>query len=294
MAKLVKYDNTGVEESGGGTGVKVPIGLRVAEIVSVTPRDTKSDGSPANDLQVILNFGEEYDWGYMYIGLSDAAKWKMAEFTRALNMKDKGQFDPDKLKGKLLRVKVNNGEYDGEYSPNFGKLFAPQPGDEVGQASFSSNGASGPDAEDYGTTDDSANDHGTPPPSTDADICREDPEDPEIGSYDDWPDEDIAAEVEARDLTLPGGRGSARNKGIKALREDDAAADAGDGDDAGEDPDSGDDDYDTWDLDQLQKEWEDRQMGELPSIRGRNRDERLKTAIIEELRKDDVENPFEG
>lgn len=289
MAKLIEFDVSGVEES-GGTGVKVKPGLKVARIVSVTKRDTKSDGSPANDLQVVLDVGEEFDWLYTYIGLGPSSDWKLKEFTKAVGLGPKGKFDPDKLKDKIIRVKVNSGEFDGEYSPNAGKLFPPQPGDTVGNASFSSNdgAAAGPDEEPDGDSDAVSEIGGTFEPT------REDPNDPEVGSYDDWSDEDIAAEVEDRGLTLPGGRGTARNKGLKALRADDEAQDA-EPEPAAEAAEGGDgDDYDEWSTEDLVSEWNAREMGDVPVVRGRNAEARQRGTIIAALKEDDEENPFQG
>src|SRR5499427_5008169 len=269
MAKLIKYDISGVEEaSGGGTGVKVRPGVHVAKIERCAQRDEKRDGSPANDIEVALNFGEDFDWGFTYIGLSDAADWKLAEFIRAMGLKNKGQFDPDKMIGKYLRVKVNSGTYEGEYSPDMGRLMKIQPGDieawESGNGTaseFSSSAAAGPDLEEE---EESA-------AATDT-FYREgqpDPEDPNevVGSYDEWPDEDLEAEVNDRSLTLPGGRGSKKNKMIAALRADDEAYG---GEEAEAEATEGDDAYDDWTLDELKAEWAERELGDLPSIRGRN------------------------
>jgi len=56
----------------------------------------------------------------------------------------------------------------------------------------------------------------------------------------------------------------------------------------------GEDDYDEWDLDQLKAEWAERELGDLPVIRGRNSEARLQAKLIEELRDDDKANPFEA
>lgn len=296
MAKLIKYDVSGVEESsGGGTGVKVRPGVHIAKIERCAQRDEKRDGSPANDIEVALNFGEDFDWGFTYIGLSDAADWKLAEFIRAMGLKNKGQFDPDKMIGKYLRVKVNSGTYEGEYSPDMGRLMKIQPGDieawESGNGTaseFSSSAAAGPDLEEEeesAAATDSFYREGEP-----------DPEDPNevVGSYDEWPDEDLEAEVNDRGLTLPGGRGSKKNKMITALRADDEAfsevveeAEAEESSEDGED-------YEGWSLDELKAEWAERELGDLPTVRGRNADARLQAKLVTELREDDKANPFQA
>src|SRR5215831_5440563 len=288
MAKLIEYDNT---------GVKVRPGVHVAKIERCAQREEKRDGSPANDIEVALNFGEEFDWGFTYIGLSDAADWKLAEFIRAMGLKEKGQFDPDKMVGKFLRVKVNSGTYEGEYSPDMGRLMKIQPGDiEAWQSGngtaseFSSSAAAGPDLEE-------GEEEAEAEASSDS-FYREgqpDPEDPNetVGSYDEWPDEDLEAEVNDRSLTLPGGRGSKKNKMIAALRADDEAQGSAEESDE-ESSEEGGDDYDEWDLDQLKAEWAERELGDLPSIRGRNADARLQAKLITELREDDKANPFQA
>ena len=305
MAKLIPYDVTGVEESGGGTGVKAPPKVYVAEIMRCSHRTQKKDGSPANDLEIALNVGAAYDWLFTYVGLSEAADWKLAEFVRAVGLKDKGRLDPEKMVGKIIRVKVNPGEYGGSYSPDVGRLMKAQPNDKVDNAvsEISSQTASDEPEEDESDTEDDV------PFVTDADGDKvySDPSfepsregDEGVGSYDDWADDDLAAECSDRDITLPGGRGNKRDKMIKALRAEDAEVSGADDDDeplpddeAAAAAEEG-DDYDEWDLDRLKGEWEERQMGDLPAIRGRNAADRIKTAIIEELRKDDAENPFEA
>jgi hypothetical protein len=300
LAKLVNYDNTGVEESSGGTGVKVKPGVKIARIAKCTLRDQNKAGDPANDLELALDVGEEYDWVFSYIGLSDAAKWKMAEFTRALGLKESGKFDPDKMVGKFLRVKINPDTYDGAYSPRAGRFMKAQPGDEEAfeegansVSEMSNNGDGGPEAE----PEDAAEPEAGIGKDADGDPVYENPDfvasregEEDVGSYDDWADEDLVAECEDRGLTLPGGRGSKRNKAIKALRDEDAeVSGASEGD---EEPEAG-DDYDDWELDALKAEWESREMGDLPSIRGRNAETRLKKSIVEALREDDETNPFD-
>lgn len=303
MAKVIEYNVEGVEESSGGTGVKVKPGVRIARIDLCEQRDTKSNGDPADDIRVGLNFGSEFDWGFTYIGLGPASDWKLAEFVRALGLKDKGKFDPDKQKGKFIRVKVNSGTYNNEYSPDMGKLFPAKPGDEKlwaaneGGVSETSNsaGAAGPDAEDAAEPEAAATADGFVP-------TREDENDEEVGLYEDWSDEDLLGEAEDRGLTLPGGRGTKKDKAIKALRADDEAAAEGGGDDGGADTPAADadadapdgDDYDDWDVEQLEKEWNEREMGDLPVVKGRNREARYAAQLRADLRQDDVDNPFEG
>jgi hypothetical protein len=301
VAKLIKYDVSEVETSGGGTGVKVKPGVRVAKIERCTQREEKRDGTPANDIEVALNFGEEYDWGFTYVGLAPSSDWKLAEFVRALGLKEKGNLDPDKMVGKYIRAKINPGTYEGAYSPDIGRLMKIQPGDieawENGNGSASEiSSQKGPDVEseeEEETTEEAE-------AATDS-FYREgkpDPEDPNetVGAYDDWPDDDLAAEVTDRDLQLAGGRGGKKAKMIAALRADDEAQGSAESEEEAEaeDDEAEGDEYDDWDLDQLKAEWGERALGDLPAVRGRNADARLKVKLIEELRQDDKANPFEA
>jgi hypothetical protein len=284
MAKVIKYDVSGVEESGGG-GVQPRAGVYPAKIVICRQREEKTDGSPANDIEVALNLGGDYAWVYTYIGLSEAADWKLAEFTRALGLKEKGQFDPDKIVGKMIKVKINPDSYDGEYRGRAARLMKAARGDKLAEASDVDGDE--PDAEEEEAADDEKdsgqNVTGAFTPT------REDESDDEVGSYDDWADEDLAAEVEDRGLTVGGGRGKKRDKHIKALREDDESAEA---EPEAEEEASGTDDYDEWTADELIAEATERQL-ELPrKPRGSGAEDRYKEKLIELLRADDGENPF--
>lgn len=302
MAKLIEYNVEGVEESQGGTGVKVKPGVRIARIDLAEARETKKDGSPANDIRLGLNFGSEFDWGFCYVGLGDESDWKLAELIRAVGLKEKGKMDLDKhVKGKFIRVKVNSETYMDEYSPGMGKLMRAQPGDEEGWnagggnvSAISSRSSEGPEDDAPASGEKTySNPEFVPSRENDADGNL----DPEVGSYDDWADDDLEAEVGDRELTVPGGRGKKRDKLIAALRAEDEEVSAGGGAEVPDDEavaEEAADEYDDWDLDQLKTEWEERNLGDLPDIKGRGAADRIKAAIIEELRKDDVENPFTG
>lgn len=292
LAKLIKYDVTDVEESGGGTGVKAKPGLYAAKIMKCAAREEKRDGTPANDIEVALNIGEEYDWLFTYIGLSKAADWKLKEFTAALGLPDKGGIDTDKLIGKMVRVKVNPGTYEGQPSPSAGRLMKAQKGDEPGPVSAVSATAAGSNGHDATDDEPEAAVDDTP-------RWREgqpDPDNPDelVGSYDEWEDEDVFGEVTDRDLTLPGGRGGKRAKAIAALRADDEAASAEPEPDA--EPDADDDgDYEAWSTEELVAEYVSREFDDpTPEFKGRNADKRQRDAIITALTEDDQADPFTG
>lgn len=304
MAEVIKYDVTGVEEGGGGTGVKVRPGVKVAQVVKIEKRSENAQGGPANDLKVALSFGPEFDWGFTYVGLGEASDWKLAEFIRALGLPEKGGLNLDKINQSkpLLRVKVNHGTYEGQYSPDFGKFFKAQKGDtlamNVSELKNAADQAEDPAAGDEPEpTHDNAGYHGHETQYTEGFAASRE-SDPECGSYDDWADEDLEAEVADRGLTLPGGRASKRNKCITALREEDALVEGG-GDGAGDEPEpdaaAGGDDYDEQELDALVTEYEARNFEDpLPTFRGSGAADRKKAAIIEKLREDDAADPFEA
>lgn len=287
---IIDYDVTDVEESAGGTGVKAKPGVKVAKIMRVRKRTEKSNGDPADDLELALNVGAEFDWVFTYVGLTDASDWKLKQLIRAIGKRDKGKLNLEKdVEGKIIRVKLNPDSYNGEPSVKEAGLFPAQPGDSEddlgGSVSESSTTSAGPDADDDTAMGGKEYPDGYQP-------TREDENDAEVGMYDDWPEEDLLGEVEDRGLTMPGGRGAKSKKAIEALRADDEeAAAGGDGTDE-EDATAASDEYDDWDLEQLKKEWEDRQLDDLPAIKGRGAADRMKAAIIEGLRQDDVENPF--
>jgi len=281
VAKLIEYDVSNVEASGGGGTEQPKQGVYTAKIAQCRQRDTKADGTPANDIMVALDLGANYAWVYTYIGLGEAADWKMAEFIRAVGLKEKGKLDPDKMVGKLISVKINPDSYDGEYRGRAGRLMKAAKGAKILDAD--ADGA-GPDEDDDDEPTAEAE------PSSEFEPTREDPEDDEVGSYDDWDDSDLEAEVEERGVTVPGGRGSKRSKWIAALRSDDInEMDEEGGEDEAE---QADDEYDTFALDELVSEVTDREL-ELPrKPRGSNAEERYKAKLIEVLRADDEAEPF--
>lgn len=284
MAKLVEYDISDVEESGGGGSEEPKPAVYPAEIVVCERRTQKNDGTPIDDLRVGFNLGGNYRWLWKYIGFGETSEWKLAEFVRALDLKEKGKFDPDKLKGKMIRVKVNPGTYEGAYSAEVGRLMKALPGDELAEATVSDNGdqpaAAATEAE--------------PEPVADGEFVPS-REGEELGSYEDWSDDDLEGEVEDRGLTVPGGRGTKKDKWVKALRADDVEAAEAEADTTAEPtPDEEADDYDTWPVKDLEAEHNDRELTLPDKPRGRNAGERWKQALIESLRKDNAENPFEG
>lgn len=302
MASIVEYDVTNVEESEYGDGTEEPKpGIYPARIIRAERRTEKSDGKPANDIKVLMSLGGDYRLKASYIGLGDESDWKLKEFIRALDLKEKGKLDLEKLGGKMIRVKINPDTWENEYQGKVGRLMKGQPDDELPKPGASSNGAGPaasanddePEAGPQGTV-------GSGYPPTDEfpdgyEPVREDENDDNVGSYDDWSDEDVEAEFKDRALTAPGGRGKKRDKMITALRADDANPIEPEGEADAEPTTSGEeDDYETWSVEELEKEFADRNL-DLPSKpRGSNAATRYATALVEALRADDAADPFES
>ena len=116
----IAYDVSDVEGAGGEDPEP---GIYEATIVAAEQRTERADGSPANDIHITFDLGGEYVRKHTYIGLGEAAAWKLKEFTNALGMKDKGTLDTAKLAGKKVRVKLNADTYDGEPRSKVGTIL---------------------------------------------------------------------------------------------------------------------------------------------------------------------------
>lgn len=176
----IKIDVTDVESGGGGEQPQP--GMYAGKIVSVTHRDKKANGDATNDLEVVVDVGQEYVRLWSYINLdSTAAKWKVREFLDAVGLPAKVELTPKKLKdieGTKVNVKIAaDKDLDGDYRGKIKNLFKPGSGGEEP--------ASGDDdGEDF---------------------------------YAEWTDEDLKAELKEKDIKLSGR--FSREKAIAALSE---------------------------------------------------------------------------
>lgn len=300
----IKYDNTDVETGGGGTPAQP--GMYAGEIVSVTHRTSKADGSPANDLEVVVDIGPDYRRMWSYIGLGGNTAWKMREFTDALSLPPKGELTAQKLKslsGKKVNVKVSaDTDLDGEYRGKIKNLFRPGEGGETSNGSSASGGDGGDQGYDGMSIEDlvaEIEERGLDVPSGRKTIAKlvtvlEEADEAAGGEsqagddtaplddYDEWDEQDLKDEIEAQGLTgnLPSGR-QTKAKLIAFLREN-ADGGAAANPDA---PDAPEDDYDEWPDDDLRDEVASRQeQGVEIKITGRpNRDKWLAV-----LREDDA------
>jgi len=286
MAEVITYDVEGVEASGGGGSVDPKPGVMPGKIVLAEKRTERNDGQPANDIRVAVDLGGDYMWKFTYIGLGPESDWKLAEFIRALGLKDKGKLDLSKIKGTMIRVKLNPDTYEGEPTSKIGRIMKAHPDDVLPAATEKK------EADDDDTDDELANNAGGEGYPNGYEPEREDP-DGEVGSYDDWNDEDVAGEVEDRGLAVAGGRGKKRDKQIAALRADDENPLDGDPAGAGDDAATGDDDYDEWTVEDLEGEATERELDLPKKGRGPKAVPAYQQALIDLLRTDDEENPFD-
>jgi hypothetical protein len=122
---VVKYNVEDVE-SGGGAEQPQPA-LYKGKIASATHRTKNARGEACNDIEVVVDVGEEFARLWTYIQLDNpATRWKLREFTDAMGLPPKGGFDPVKLKGKPVTVKVSaDTDLDGNYRGKVKNLFMP-------------------------------------------------------------------------------------------------------------------------------------------------------------------------
>jgi hypothetical protein len=182
----IKYDVSDVE-SGGGAEQPQPA-LYKGKIVTVTHRTKNVRGEAVNDLEVVVDVGDDFARLWTYIQLDNpATKWKLREFTDAMGLPARGAIDPTKLKNKPVTVKVSaDTDLDGNYRGRVKNLF--KPGEEP-----SENGASA-----------TASAEGDDEPLSEEELA-------------DWDNDDLKEELEARGIKLAGRFSSA--KAIEAILE---------------------------------------------------------------------------
>jgi hypothetical protein len=182
---VIKYDVSDVESGGGGEDPQP--GMYKGKIVSVTHRTKKSNGDPANDLEVVVDIGAQYKRLWTYIALDNqSAAWKLREFTDALGIAPKGSIDTAKITKQQPEVNVKvsaDTDQEGNYRGRVKNLFKP------GIATDEEDGEGDGEAADAG--------------------------------YSEWSVEDLAAEIETRGLDMPAGRKTVA-KLAEVLETDDA------------------------------------------------------------------------
>jgi hypothetical protein len=119
-------------------------GVYAAKVVAIEHAFAKDDrtGKPDKERPMLVVQYEITDkrypgsWMWDRVPLnSEAAKWKLDQFLLAFGITDgktkrKGSFDPEALHGEPCRIRVKDGTYNGQYSPDVGAVLAPKEGDE--------------------------------------------------------------------------------------------------------------------------------------------------------------------
>jgi hypothetical protein len=249
----VKYDLEDVESGGGEQPQPAVYTVKLAEV-----NDRRGvDGH--NDLEVIVDFFQDEGLArvWSYINFGDSSRWKFREFTDALGLKPKGSFDPAKLVGKKVNVKITGDQYQGDYRARVNRWLKPGKVEEDGEVEEETIEAEEPAAEGE--------------------------------DYSEWTLDELKDEIEERGLEVPAGRKTTA-KLITVLEEDDAEAEP----EAEEEPEAEaeTDDYDEWPLNDLKDEVSERGL-DLPEMaKGRGAAAANKKALIELLREDD-QHPFD-
>ena len=257
MAK-VKYDVTDVEAGDRSYAQPTP-GVYGIKIVEANRRDT--DGK--DDIECIVEVTDkgEFEGARMwsYVNFGEASRWKLREFTDALGLPAKGSLDTTKLIGKKCQAKVSSSTWEGEYRARLQRWLP------------LSDSVDGVDDDD---DDDDTEDEPTAASNNGAGGDED---------YSDWDLDELKAEAEERGIMGNISGRKTKDKLVEALEADDAGQNGG-GDDEEEEASGTEDDYDEWELDELQSEIKDRSL----TVSGR----KTKDKLIAALRADDSEEAF--
>lgn len=125
-----------------GGGEQAPVGMYVGKIVSVV--DEKPEGKDRR-LHVIYEITHSADGGkklssyaqlHDYITFAESQDWKMDQFLQAIgaatSTKRTGSFDPDKQKGKKIKLRVKGETYNEEYRAKPGGVWKADGGPSAG------------------------------------------------------------------------------------------------------------------------------------------------------------------
>lgn len=215
MAKI-KYDVSHVEvEEDRDFSTPVPTGVYTVRLTECDETISSNDNPMlACTLEIV---GGEFDGRYLWdnIVLIDSTEWKLAQFVRALDLKDKGDLDTDKIIGTVMKARVKHETYkpdDDTPARVTAKVAAllPMPDDE-----------DEPDAEPDEEPEDAE------PEDPEAEEGEEGEEgEGEDEDYEDWTIQDLTTEVKERGLQVKTSKkGAAKKKYLIAkLERDDGAS----------------------------------------------------------------------
>ena len=212
-----------------------------------------------NDLEVVVEITEGKYKGsriWTYLGFGESSAWKLKAFLTSLGLKAKGSFDPDRLKGKTLVIVVTHETYNDEVRARINRFLSMdslEEDDDVDEDEDDLDEDDDEDEEDDDDEDDEEDEDeeeepeppvkkgrkGSPAPAAkgkkkqpepepddeddldeDDDEDEEDDEDGKDDDYENWDDDELTEELEARGLST---KGSTKAK-IKRLEKDDASS----------------------------------------------------------------------
>lgn len=271
------------DPEGGGFKQPTP-GLYTAKVHKIVEETSKAGNDMLTvSLKITNRKGPQKEFKgtvvRSWVALTEAAEFKLVEFLKACNVKVKKgdmSFDPDKLVGTELQVKIEGGTYNGDYSANVALLLPLSAEVEEEEEEEDDDEADDSDLEEDDEDEEEADDE---------DEDEEDDEDEEEDEDDD--------EIDLDDLNLKELRALASERKVKLRKEDKAgairkklraaeAAAAEAEDDEGED-----DDYNEWSLADLRTECEARGI----EFTDKARKPKLVKLLLED--DEDSENPFE-
>ena len=129
-SNVIKFDVSGQDPSESASNFAEPPqpGVYMVKIIEAKPgypRNDEAREKPRLEIvaEVIKAKGDKKKHNgarlYDYIGFAENQLWKLDQFLQAMGLatakKRKGSFDPDKLVGKTVKVRVSADSYEGQY-----------------------------------------------------------------------------------------------------------------------------------------------------------------------------------
>lgn len=311
----LKFNVSGEDFGSAEDYLDAPVGVYQAKIEDIGPHK-KSGEKKATSLKVQVRpvktrdgkkLKEKYGSIWKYIGFGESSAWLYAQLLEALGIatkkKRKGEWDPSKVKGNLIliRVKAGTAEDGKTYRPEIG-AFLPLPDDLESDDDEDEDELEDDEEEDE--EDDDEEDESDEDDEEDDDEEDEE-EDDEDDDYNEWSLPDLRKEAVKRKLLK---KAEAQKKKtatlVRLLEQDDAENDEDedeeevDEDEENEDEEDDDEDeadeeeedlpYDEWELSDLREEAIERKL-----IKKKDAKNKKKAGLIKLLEKWDEEQDDE-
>jgi hypothetical protein len=231
MAKI-KYDVSDVEvQEDRDFSTPVPRGVYTVRLTECEHTTANSSGNPMLKATLEIEDNEELSGRLLWdnIVLIDSTEWKLAQFIRALGLKDKATLDTDRIIGTVLKARVKHETYLPEGEPESERrtvakvaalLPMPDDEDEPDEADEPDDDSEPEDEpEDDATDDDDASEE-----------AGDDDDDDDVPPYSEWSITELSAEIKERGLRVATKKkGAAKKKYlVQKLEQDDEADSEGD------------------------------------------------------------------